>query len=405
VAPVIETGLRVDTSLMERVLASPHSTSRVRRRLVRTALVFIAVFSVVSMALAAFTPAASSQEDPVAAVRDRLARAQADAADAQGRYDKAVADRDQAQAQINDLEQAISSTRAEEAALSSEVTRRAIALYKNTDPTGGLTVFDTNEPMEAGRKTKFSEAADNYYKQRAAELHEQADRQQQDHDELQKKRTQLDADIPRFQREKADADQRIAKAQRGVEIAEKVTPLRAAGDPIMGPTVLTAAEMADWIHSSGASPRLSGGVTVEQIAQMYVDEGTAENVRGDVAFAQANIETGGFSAGGTDNNFSGLGACGGCGGQNRFPTALDGIRAQIQLLKAYAGGGPLVNPPSPYWWGPDPMTAASKYNSFGGTGSAPTWRAMGGGKWAADGGYASKVLGAYDKMIAAAEGS
>jgi uncharacterized protein YlxW (UPF0749 family) len=389
---------------MERVLASPHSSSRVRRRSVRTALVFAALFSMVSVALPAFTPAASSQVDPVAAIRDRLARAQADAADAQGQYDKAVADREQSQAQINELEQTISSTRAEEAALSSEVTRRAVALYKNTDPTGGLTVFDTNEPMEAGRKTKFSEAADKYYKQRAVELHDAADKQQQAHDELQKKRTELDADIPRFEREKTDAAGKIAKAQRGVDIAEKLAPLSAAGDPIMGPTVLTAAEMADWLHSSGASPRLSGGVTVEQIAQMYVDEGTAENVRGDVAFAQANIETGGFSAGGSDNNFSGLGACNGCGGQNRFPTALDGIRAQIQLLKAYAGGGPLVNPASPYWWGPDPMTAASKYNSFGGTGSAPTWRAMGGGKWASDGSYSGKVLGAFDKMIASAEG-
>jgi predicted nucleic acid-binding Zn-ribbon protein len=376
----------------------------VRRRSVRTALVFAAVFSMVSTALLGFTPAASSQVDPVAAIRDRLARAQSDAADAQGQYDKAVADREQSQAQINELEQTISSTRAEEAALSSEVTRRAVALYKNTDPTGGLTVFDTNEPMEAGRKTKFSEAADKYYKQRAVELHDAADKQQQAHDELQKKRTELDADIPRFEREKTDAAGKIAKAQRGVDIAEKLAPLSAAGDPIMGPTVLTAAEMADWLHSSGASPRLSGGVTVEQSAQMYVDEGTAENVRGDVAFAQANIETGGFSAGGSDNNFSGLGACNGCGGQNRFPTALDGIRAQIQLLKAYAGGGPLVNPASPYWWGPDPMTAASKYNSFGGTGSAPTWRAMGGGKWASDGSYSGKVLGAFDKMIASAEG-
>jgi hypothetical protein len=30
---------------------------------------------------------------------------------------------------------------------------------------------------------------------------------------------------------------------------------------------------------------------------------------------------------------------------------------------------------------------------------------MGGGKWASDRGYASKVLGTYDKMIADAEGS
>jgi hypothetical protein len=145
-------------------------------------------------------------------------------------------------------------------------------------------------------------------------------------------------------------------------------------------------------------------MSIEQIAQMYVDEGTAENVRGDVAFAQANIETGGFTAGASDNNFSGLGACDGCGAGNQFPTALDGIRAQIQLLKAYAGGGPMTNPPSPYWWGPDPITAANKYDNFGGKGSAPTWTVMGGGKWASDRGYSGKVLGAYDKMIADAEG-
>jgi hypothetical protein len=30
---------------------------------------------------------------------------------------------------------------------------------------------------------------------------------------------------------------------------------------------------------------------------------------------------------------------------------------------------------------------------------------MGGGKWATDGGYSSKVLGTYDKMIADAEGA
>jgi uncharacterized protein YlxW (UPF0749 family) len=389
---------------MERVLTSPHWSSRVRRWSARTALAFAALFSALSIALPAFTPAASSQTDPVGAARDRLARAQADAAAAQARYDQAVAEREQSQAQIADLEQTISSTQAEEAALSSEVTRRAIALYKNTDPTGGLTVFDTNEPMEAGRKTKFTEAADKYYEKRAAELREQADRQQQQKDDLQKKRAELDDDIPRLEQEKADAAGKIAKIVRGVEITEKLALLRVAGDPVMGPTVLNAAEMAAWLRSTGSSPRLSASMTLEQIAQIFVDEGTAENVRGDVAFAQAYIETGGFSAGGSDNNFSGLGACDGCGGQNRFPNALEGIRAQIQLLKAYAGGGPLVNPASPYWWGPDPMTAASKYDKFGGTGSAPTWRAMGGGKWASDGGYSGKVLGTYDKMIASAEG-
>ena len=341
----------------------------------------------------------------MAAVRDRLARAQADAAEAQGRYDQAVADRDQAQVQLKDLEQAIPTTRTQEAALRTEIANRAVVLYKNSDASNGLGILQTDDPMDAGRKAKFTEVADKYYPKRVQELHDALDRQQQEQADLQTKRNDLADAIPRFEQEKATADEKVAKATRGVAIAGQVEPLRAAGDPIMGPSVLTAAEMAAWLRSSGASPRLSAGVTVEQIAQMYVDEGTAENVRGDVAFAQANIETGGFSAGGSDNNFSGLGACDGCGGQNRFPTALDGIRAQIQLLKAYAGGGPLTNPPSPYWWGPDPATAASKYDNFGGKGSAPSWRQMGGGKWASDRSYASKVLGTYDKMIADAEGT
>ena len=360
----------------------------------------------ISIALLAFTPAASPQEVPgVAAVRDRLARAQADAAEAQGRYERAVADRDQAQVQLKDLEQAIPTTRTQEAALRTEIANRAVVLYKNSDASSGLGILQTNDPMDAGRKTKFTEVADKYYGKRVQELHDAVEQQQHEQADLQTKRNDLADAIPRFEQEKATADEKVAKATHGVAVAEGVAPLRAAGDPIMGPTVLTAAEMAAWLRSSGASPRLSGGVSVEQIAQMYVDEGTAENVRGDVAFAQANIETGGFSAGGSDNNFSGLGACDGCGGQNRFPTALDGIRAQIQLLKAYAGGGPLTNPPSPYWWGPDPATAANKYDNFGGKGSAPSWRQMGGGKWASDRSYASKVLGTYDKMIADAEGT
>src|SRR5262249_59062996 len=113
------------------------------------------------------------------------------------------------------------------------------------------------------------------------------------------------------------------------------------------------------------------GRTVEQSEQMYIDEGSAEHGRGDVAVAQPDIETGGSTAGASDNNFSGLGACDSCGGQNNFPTALDGIRAQIQLLKAYAGGGPLTNPASPYWGGGDPTTAAEKDPRFGPPRSTP----------------------------------
>lgn len=177
----------------------------------------------------------------------------------------------------------------------------------------------------------------------------------------------------------------------------------------MGPTVLTAAEMVAWYRTTGASPWLSGGTTIEQLAQMYVDEGTAENVRGDVAFAQAYIETGGFRAGGSENNFAGLGACDSCGGQNRFATALDGVRAQIQHLRNYADrhsrATALAHPPSPGWYGPDPGTAVRNFDSFFAKGSVPTWKMMGGGNWASARDYASNVLGTYDRMVADAGGT
>jgi uncharacterized protein YlxW (UPF0749 family) len=390
---------------MERV-AFTHTISRARRWRALPVLALATVLSTISIAFLAFSPAASSQEDPgVAGARERLAHAQADANAAQARYEQAVNERDQAQVQIDDLNQSISTARAQEAALRAEIATRAAALYKNSSASSGPASLDTNDPMEAGRKSKFSEVADQFYGKRAQQLHEAADHQQQAQADLRKKRDDLDDAIARFEKEKAASDQKLANANRGVEITDKIAPLRAMGQPVMGPTVLTAAELVAWYRTSRASPRLSGGMSVEQLAQMFVDEGTAENVRGDFAFAQAYIETGGFSAGGSDNNFSGLGACNGCGGQNRFPTALDGIRAQIQLLKAYAGGGDLVNPPSPYWWNPDPIVAARAYANFGGKGSAPTWRQMGNGKWATNPNYASEVLGTYDRMIAAAGGS
>lgn len=366
-------------------------------------------FSALSAGFFALPPSASSQEDPVARARARLANAQADVDAVGDRYAQAVTEREQAQVQINELEQTIPELRAQEGHLRSELTRRAVALYKNTDASAGLGALGAQDRMDAGRKAKFSEVAGQLDEQRAQELRETADRLQQAEADLQGKRTELDELVARLEQEQAALEEKVARAHRGLEIAENLASLRALGEPVMGPSVLSAAEMAGWYRSSGGSPRLSGDTSIEQLAQVFIDEGTAENVRGDFAFAQAYIETGGFRAGGSDNNFSGLGACDGCGGQNHFPTALDGIRAQIQLLRNYADSGSraagLTNPPSTYWWGPDPETAATRFDSFSGKGSAPTWRMMGGGKWATDPNYASKVIGVYDRMIAAAGGS
>ena len=66
-----------------------------------------------------------------------------------------------------------------------------------------------------------------------------------------------------------------------------------ASSPILGPSLLTAQQLADFIRESGYHPRIT--VPLDELAQDYITEGNAAGVRGDVAFAQSILETGGFS--------------------------------------------------------------------------------------------------------------
>lgn len=81
--------------------------------------------------------------------------------------------------------------------------------------------------------------------------------------------------------------------------------------------------------------------------RLFLEEGAKEGVRGDLAFAQALHETDYFKFGGDvsphQNNFCGLGATGNGVPGHQFTTPREGIRAQIQHLKAYASHKPLVN--------------------------------------------------------------
>ena len=96
-------------------------------------------------------------------------------------------------------------------------------------------------------------------------------------------------------------------------------------------------------------------VDINRFAQLYIEEANAENIRADVAFAQAMKETGWLKFGGqvsiSQFNFAGLGATddGAAGmsfaqkyGDNENGIRM-GIRAQIQHLKAYASTEPLNN--------------------------------------------------------------
>ncbi|MDR0647380.1 MAG: glucosaminidase domain-containing protein [Puniceicoccales bacterium] len=111
----------------------------------------------------------------------------------------------------------------------------------------------------------------------------------------------------------------------------------------MGKSVCTREQMEHYLL--GKNPKASKYVSYIPI---YLQEGEKEGVRGDIAFAQSLIETGFFRFGGDvkpqQNNFSGLGAIGNGQQGYRFKTPFEGIRAQIQHLKAYGSKQPLGQP-------------------------------------------------------------
>lgn len=116
---------------------------------------------------------------------------------------------------------------------------------------------------------------------------------------------------------------------------------------IMGAAQATAAQMALYCRSKNAAPQLTS-CSLEELAQMFLEEGRTEGVRGDIAFAQSLKETGYFKYGGivtpSMNNFAGIGALNGNkqGQAAAFPNPRTGVRAQIQHLKAYASTAALV---------------------------------------------------------------
>ena len=115
---------------------------------------------------------------------------------------------------------------------------------------------------------------------------------------------------------------------------------------IMGTTKATAAQMKAYIAARNKDKKW------QDIVDIYLEEGKAEGVKGDVAFAQSCLETGNFKFTGDvtedQNNFAGIGTTGGGVKGHCFPDVRTGVRAQIQHLLAYAStrqpSEPVVDP-------------------------------------------------------------
>ncbi|MGO5372197.1 N-acetylmuramoyl-L-alanine amidase [Holdemanella porci] len=90
-----------------------------------------------------------------------------------------------------------------------------------------------------------------------------------------------------------------------------------------------------------------GAANIEEFCQIFYEEAITENIRPEVAFCQAMKETGflqfGHDVKPDQCNFAGLGATGNGNAGNSFASVREGIRAQIQHLKAYATTENLIN--------------------------------------------------------------
>lgn len=166
---------------------------------------------------------------------------------------------------------------------------------------------------------------------------------------------------------------------------------------IEGKAVLTAQQMGDYVLKNNPSPKIQ--VDAYALAQLYLDEGAIEGLRGDIAFCQACHETGFFKYGGQvlpeQNNYCGLGATNMVSGKPvprgaTFATPQIGVRAHIHHLRGYNSKEPLKTPcQSPRY---------SVLKSVGYLGIAKYWEDLN-GRWAVPGPtYGQSIYALYQKM-------
>lgn len=167
---------------------------------------------------------------------------------------------------------------------------------------------------------------------------------------------------------------------------------------IMGKARATAGQMSAYIKK--VNPSVPDSVL--RMIPLYLSEGAAEGVRGDIAFAQSCLETGNFTFKGSavtlvQNNFAGMGVTKTGEKGNSFPAAQIGIRAQIQHLKAYACDQDLCQPVK------DPRflyvrRGSAPYVEWLGIQENPTHAG-----WASGKGYGTKIINILNVILETGE--
>ncbi len=165
---------------------------------------------------------------------------------------------------------------------------------------------------------------------------------------------------------------------------------------IMGQSSTAVGQMVAYYESTGHSYPSSvyankGAASLRDFCQIAYEEAAAEGVRAEVLFCQAMKETGWLQFGGDVKadqcNFGGLGATGGGAQGATFANVREGLRAQVQHLKAYASTDALVND-----------CADPRFNLVS-RGCAPNLEDLN-GRWAVPGdGYGQDILRMINSLL------
>lgn len=201
----------------------------------------------------------------------------------------------------------------------------------------------------------------------------------------------------RLDQASADAQQTFRDGEELVVLAGQIGDdlgVDGLGPTILGETLLGPEDMATF---SALRPNAPPYERLLELAEFFVAEGESEGVRGDIAWAQSILETGNFGYRGSmvstsDNNYAGIGACDSCSSGFRYDSPQLGVRAQMQLLRAYADdnltSAQLGNPP-----------VGRPPERVGVRGCCDTWMELS-GVWATGPGYGVKILTLYNEMLA-----
>ena len=211
--------------------------------------------------------------------------------------------------QIATIQQELDATRAEIARLKGVVRARAALIYTHARAPQSILDISHIEDIESGKQ--YAESATIVDAGKITDLTRTA--------------TTLDAHLRDVQAvrddqvQQRDTLQAMKNSLEMLTLGQKKLLDEAGTITVMGDSELTGAQITTWFEARGAHYQLSGDTKIGELADLYVEEGAAEHVRGDIAFAQAILETGSFGHA-TDNNYGGIGACDSCNGEIPFAT-------------------------------------------------------------------------------------